>query len=181
MKSNRATEDALGTWRLSLYAVLLSTAFLGWALSNPVFVVWCLGIIKISPSTCSSHYLSFWGRRQTGTPQGKAIGDSFSIDRNSKTRIAGQLRDEGGPCTDHIFLIPKVRRPPQPHTHKKCSLEAKGELCQVMFHPYAFVRDSILAKRCVCTLERILRYTTYALWTKQIRMIGQRKLGRNTP
>ena len=26
--------------------------------------------------------------------QGKAIGDSFSIDQNSKTRIAGQLREE---------------------------------------------------------------------------------------
>ena len=30
-----------------------------------------------------------------GAPQGKAIGDSFYIDGNSKTRIAGQLRRGG--------------------------------------------------------------------------------------
>ena len=120
------------------------------------------------------------GGRQA-PPQGKAVGDSFSIDWNSKTRIAGQLREEGGPCTDHIFLVLEVRKPPQPHMHKKCSLEAKGELRQVMFHPYAFVIDSILAKRCVCTLSRIPRYTKYGLWTKQIKKIGQRKLGRNSP
>ena len=31
-------------------------------------------------------------------PQGKAIGGSFSTDRNSKTRIAGQLKEENGPA-----------------------------------------------------------------------------------
>ena len=33
--------------------------------------------------------------------QGKATGDSFPVDRNSKTRIAEQLREEAGPCPDH--------------------------------------------------------------------------------
>ena len=44
-------------------------------------------------------------------PQGKAIGDSFPVDRNSKRRIVGQLRQEAGPCTDHVFLFLKVRLP----------------------------------------------------------------------
>ena len=50
-------------------------------------------------------------------------------------RIAGQLREEAGPCTDHIFLVPKVRGPPFPHMHRKGSLEAKEESCQGMFYP----------------------------------------------
>ena len=33
-------------------------------------------------------------------PQGKTVGNLFSTDQNSKTRTAGQLRDEAGPCTD---------------------------------------------------------------------------------
>ena len=45
-------------------------------------------------------------------PQHKTIGDSFLVDQNFNTRIAGQLREEAEPCPDHIFLIPKVRRPP---------------------------------------------------------------------
>ena len=48
------------------------------------------------------------------TPQGRAIGDSFPVDRNSKTRIAGQLRQEAGPCKDHVFLFLEVRRLPIP-------------------------------------------------------------------
>ena len=45
-------------------------------------------------------------------PQGKATGDSFTTDQNSKTRIAGYLREKAGPSPDYIFLILKVRRPP---------------------------------------------------------------------
>ena len=40
----------------------------------------------------------------------KRWGESFPIDCNSRRRIAGQLREESGPCPDDIFL--KVRRPP---------------------------------------------------------------------
>ena len=50
-------------------------------------------------------------------PQVKAIGDSFSIDQNSKTRIAGQLRRR---------FVPEVRRPPQPHMSRKGSWRPKG-------------------------------------------------------
>ena len=35
----------------------------------------------------------------------KQIGDSFSIGQNPNIRIAGQLREEAGPYTDHIVLI----------------------------------------------------------------------------
>lgn len=31
----------------------------------------------------------------------------FPVDGNFKTRIAGQLREEAGPCPDHILLIPE--------------------------------------------------------------------------
>ena len=58
-------------------------------------------------------------------PQGKAMGDSFSVDQNTKTKIAGWLGGKVGPCTDHIFLITEVRRPPQPHMCRKGSLETK--------------------------------------------------------
>ena len=64
-----------------------------------------------------------------GAPQGKAIGDSFYIDGNSKTRIAGQLREAAGPCTGHIFLVSKVRRPSRPHMGRTGSLEAKRVSC----------------------------------------------------
>ena len=44
--------------------------------------------------------------------QGKAIGDSFSVDQNPKMRTTGELEEEAGPSPDHIFLILAVRRPP---------------------------------------------------------------------
>ena len=39
-------------------------------------------------------------------------GDSFPVDQNSKMRTARQLREETGPCSDHIVFILQVRRPP---------------------------------------------------------------------
>ena len=36
-----------------------------------------------------------------GSTQGKEIGDSFSVGQISKTRIAGQLRDEARPYPNH--------------------------------------------------------------------------------
>ena len=54
-----------------------------------------------------------------GSPQGKVIGDSFPEDQKSKMRKAGQLREEAGPCPDHVFLIPEVWRCLQPHMHRK--------------------------------------------------------------
>ena len=36
------------------------------------------------------------------------------MDRNSKTKIRKTIKEEVGPCPDHVFLILKVRRPPWP-------------------------------------------------------------------
>ena len=60
------------------------------------------------------------------SPQGKAVGNSFPVERNFKMRIAGQLRKKAGPCPDHIFLIFEVRRPPQLHMHRKASWRSKA-------------------------------------------------------
>ena len=38
-------------------------------------------------------------------PQGKAVGNSFPIDQNSKMRIAGQLREEAGACPDTVLIM----------------------------------------------------------------------------
>ena len=48
----------------------------------------------------------------------RVIGDSFSMDQNSKRRIAGQLREEVGPCTEYIFLISKSGVPDHTCTEK---------------------------------------------------------------
>ena len=50
-----------------------------------------------------------------------------------------------------------------------------------MFYPDAFSVGSIFAKRCVRTEGRILRYTKHGLWTRQIKMMGQRKSGGSAP
>jgi len=51
--------------------------------------------------------------------QGKAIGDWFPVDWNSKVRKAGQLREETGPLPDHVFLTLEVKRPPRPHMRRR--------------------------------------------------------------
>ena len=48
-------------------------------------------------------------------------------------------------------------------------------------YPQAFSVESILAKRYMCTHRRILRPSKYGLRTRQIKMIGYRKLKRNAP
>ena len=59
-------------------------------------------------------------------PQFEATGASFPEDWNSKTKIAGQLREMAGPCPDHRFLIIGVRRPPWPHMYRKTPWRSKG-------------------------------------------------------
>ena len=39
-------------------------------------------------------------------PQGKVIGDSFPVDRNSKILLVGQVREEVGPWPDRIYETP---------------------------------------------------------------------------
>lgn len=86
--------------------------------------------------------------------RGKVTGDSFLVNLNSKMRIAGQLR-RGWSCPNHTFLF---------HTCiEKAPCRLKGDLSQGIFYPDAFLAKSILAKRCVYSHSRILRYTQ--IWT----------------
>ena len=57
--------------------------------------------------------------------------------------------------------------------HKKVSLEAKAESCQLMFYPDIFLVKSILANRCMHTHGKILRYTKYSLWATQIKWLAK--------
>ena len=57
---------------------------------------------------------------------GKAIGESFPMDGNSKMRIVGRLKEKARPCLDHIFPILEVRRPPWPHILRKFHWRPKG-------------------------------------------------------
>ena len=61
-----------------------------------------------------------------GSPQGKAMGESFPAVRNSKRRLTGQLREKARPCPDHVSLFPEAGRPPQPHIHRKAPWRPKG-------------------------------------------------------
>ena len=63
---------------------------------------------------------------------------------------------------------------------RKGSLEAEGQSCQGMFYPQAFAVESIVAEMYEHTWDEpeISQIQTV---TRQIRMIGQRKLGRNVP
>lgn len=57
--------------------------------------------------------------------QDKAIGESLPVDENSKTRIAGQLREQAGPCTDHAFLYLGHETSSTRHVQKS-SMEVKA-------------------------------------------------------
>ena len=83
-------------------------------------------------------------------PQSKAIGDSVSVDWNSKRRIAGQLRGETGPCPDHIFLILEVRRPPQPHNSTESFLgdQTVSDVKGCYTHTHFWLNSSWLGDGC---------------------------------
>ena len=75
---------------------------------------------------------------------------------------------------------PQVRRPPHPHMRRKALWRSKGSVLRDALPVCLFCR-TILAKRCMGTPGRILRYTKYGLRTKRIKMIGQMKPRRNAP
>ena len=50
-----------------------------------------------------------------------------------------------------------------------------------MLYPDAFVVGPILTKRCISIHRRILRHTKYELWTRQIKIIGERKPEKKKP
>ena len=98
-------------------------------------------------------------------PQGKAIGDSFSVDWNSKNSRAIKERD-WALLRQHISCSRSQETSPTTHVQKG-SLEAKGESCQGMFCSDAFSVKFNLAKRWMSTHRRTLRYTKFGLWTRQ--------------
>ena len=64
---------------------------------------------------------------------------------------------------------------------EKAPCRTNGEQCQGMFYPDAFVVGPILTKRCISIHRRILRHTKYELWTRQIKIIGERKPEKKYP
>ena len=84
--------------------------------------------------------------RRPDPRQSKAIGDSFPVGLNSRTRLAGQLRERSGPCLDHVFLLLKVRRPPRLHCTERLLGDQRGVMSKDVLCPYVFWVKSILAK-----------------------------------
>ena len=113
---------------------------------------------------------------------GKAIGDSFCMDQNSKMRKAGQL---GGGRMDlsqtTYFSFPKSVDFPDHTCTERLTGDQRGRWCQGMLYAYICLIKSILAKRCFHTHGRIMTYTKYGLWSRKIKKFGQRKTGRNVP
>ena len=113
-------------------------------------------------------YISLKGDLRQGVdspPPGKANGDSFPVDWNARTRIAGQLRQEAGPCRDNIFLFLQVRRL---HILKKtiwrwCDGVMQRGVMKSDALPIDLFNRIHLGKRCMYTQGRILRYTKYEL------------------
>ena len=98
-------------------------------------------------------------------PQGRAIGDSFSVDWNSKNSRAIKEGD-WALLRQHISCSRSQETSPTTHVQKG-SLEAKGESCQGMFCSDAFSVKFNLAKKLMRTHRRTLRYTKFGLWTRQ--------------
>ena len=85
-------------------------------------------------------------------------------------------------CTCVPHLEPPSHLPPYPILLGHPSAPALSMLYHASNLDWrAFWVESIFAKSRVSTHERILRCTKYGLWTRQMKMIGQRKLGRNAP
>ena len=57
--------------------------------------------------------------------------------------------------------------------------DQRAVMSRSVSYPYSFLVKFILAKRCMHKYGRILRYTKWGLWTRQIKMIDQRKPRRN--
>ena len=131
--------------------------------------------------------------------QRKAFGDSLPVALNSPRLGTGcvcqlwslhaywwwEEQDSSGrwlgPAQTMCFSFSKSGDLPN-HTYaEKAPWRWKGEWCQGMSYPDTFLVKSILANRRMRTHGRILGWTKYGLWTRQIKMIGQRKTRRNAP
>ena len=81
----------------------------------------------------------------------------------------------------HISYSPSQETSPTTHTWKRLLGDQRGFMSRDIPYSDAFSLKSILTKSCVCTRWRILRYTKHGLWTRQIKMMGQRKSGGSAP
>ena len=96
-------------------------------------------------------------------PQDKAIGDSFHKDRKSKTSIVEQLRQEAGSYPIHTSYFHSQENSLTTYVQKSFLEGQRGVMSRDVLYPYAFSVKSILAKRCMGTQGRILRYMKYGL------------------
>ena len=81
-------------------------------------------------------------------PQGKTVRNLFSTNQNSKTRIAGQLKEEAGPCTD-----PQSQETTSTTHVQKRLLGGQRGVTSRMFSPDALSVKSTLAEMCARTWE----------------------------
>ena len=116
-----------------------------------------------------------WGRRRWG-PQLKAIGDSFPMDENSKNSRAIKR----GGWTLHrpqIFCSRSQETSSTTHVQKRFLGGQRGVMSRDALPRCLFSRIHLRMR----THGKILRYTKHGVWTRQIKIIGQRKPGRNAP
>ena len=116
-----------------------------------------------------------WGRRRWG-PQLKAIGDSFPMDENSKNSRA--IKRGGWTLhRPHIFCSRSQETSSTIHVQKRLLGGQRGVMSRDALPRCLFSRIHL----GMCTHGKILRYTKHGVWTRQIKIIGQRKPGRNAP
>ena len=94
-----------------------------------------------------------------GLPQGKAIGDSFLVDF-SKTRNSRTTKGGGQALPRHFSFLKSEDLLHHTYT-ERLLVDQRGSNANGCSTRY--VVESILAKRCVHTRGRVLRYTKYEL------------------
>ena len=125
--------------------------------------------------TLSSHKQSSMVdvRQETDGPQTEQL----------EGRGAESCPDERSKTTDSSSS--KSRRPSQLYLCRRDPQSSKGRghhlTVSDISYPQASSLEAILAKRCVQTRGRTLRYTNYGLRTRQSKMTGQKKPGKNAP
>lgn len=91
-------------------------------------------------------------------PQDKVVGDLSPADQYPKTRMAGQLREEPGPCLDRAKR-PHISHSQSPATSlttraQKAPWRSRGECGSLMpSYPQASLVESTLAKEMCAHVE----------------------------
>ena len=126
-------------------------------------------------------------------PPGVSNLSSFPVDWNSKIPITGQSREETGPCSDkrpHTSdsqsqgNLPNKKAPWKkqkkkvPWRSKREGAPPQSKWCHPTHSPLHWEPSWLRDAR---THGRTLRYTKHGLRTRQVKMIGRSKPGRNVP